>query len=78
MIRQLVIFVLFLFGAFFAGIYLAYGSIDPCRALASEEARRSVLPTAVAEVFNRVGNGGMNRLQCSRGLFESWQERLMS
>jgi len=78
MIRQLIVFLLFLFGLFFAGIYLAYGSIDPCRALASEQARRSVLPTAVAEVFNRISNSGMNRLQCSRDLMHSWYERAKS
>lgn len=78
MIRQLIVFLLFLFGLFFAGIYLVYGTIDPCRAYASEEARRSVLPTAVAEVFHRIDNSGMNRLQCSRGLLTSWYDRARS
>ena len=69
-------FVLFLFGMFFAGIYLAYDSIDPCRALATEQARRSAMPTAIARLWT--GTGGRNRLSCSRGLIESWRDRLMS
>lgn len=77
MIRQIVVFILFLFGAFFAGIYLSYGSIDPCRALAIEEARRSPLPTPVAEIWNRMVNSRTDRLQCSRGLIESWRARLI-
>lgn len=75
MIRQVIVFALFLFGLFFAGIYLAYDSIDPCRALATEQARRSPLPTAMAEVFTSTGK---NRLECSRDLLRSWRDRLAS
>ena len=50
MIRSLILFALFLFGMFFAGIYMAYDSIDPCRALATEDARRSMMPTAIAQM----------------------------
>jgi hypothetical protein len=76
MIRGLITFALFVFGAFFAGIYLAYGAIDPCRALAVEDARRSPVPTAVAQVWTRIETSRMNRLSCSRSLVESWRERI--
>lgn len=78
MIRSLILFALFLFGMFFAGIYLAYDSIDPCRALATEEARRSMMPTAIAQMWTRIETSHMNRLSCSRSLIESWRERLVS
>lgn len=78
MIRSTILFALFLFGLFFAGIYLAYDSIDPCHALAVEQARRSVVPTAVARLWTRIETGHMNRLTCSRSLLESWRQRLAS
>ncbi len=78
MIRSIILFLLFLFGLFFAGIYLAYDSIDPCRALAVEQARRSVMPTAVAQIWTRIETSRMNRLSCSRSLIESWRDRMTS
>ncbi len=78
MIRSTILFALFLFGAFFAGIYLAYDSVDPCRALAVEQARRSVVPTAVARLWTHIETRHMNRLTCSRSLIESWRQRLAS
>jgi hypothetical protein len=75
-IRSLVIFLLFLFGMFFAGLYLGYGTMDPCRALAAEEARRSPAPTGVAHIWARVETSGMSRVSCSRALLLSWRERL--
>ncbi len=74
--RGLIVFLLFLFGMFFAGIYLAYGAIDPCRALAVEEARRSPMPTSVAQVWTHIQTDGMSRPACTRDLFKSWRERL--
>lgn len=76
MIRNLIVFFLFLFGAFFTGLYVAYGQIDPCRALAVEEARRSAMPTGIAELWARISNGGMTRPACTKALFDSWRERL--
>jgi hypothetical protein len=76
MIRNLLVLALFAFGMFFAGIYLAYGQVDPCRALAVEEARRSAAPTAVAHLWTRIETSGMSRYSCSRGLITSWRERL--
>jgi hypothetical protein len=77
-IRSLVVFLLFLFGIFFAGLYLGYGTMDPCRALAMEEARRSPAPTAVARLWTRIETSGMSRVSCSRALVLSWRERLAS
>ena len=76
MIRSTILFTLFLFGMFFAGIYLAYDSTDPCQALAVEQARRSVVPTAVARLWTRIETSHMNRLSCSRSLIESWRDRM--
>jgi hypothetical protein len=77
MIRSLVVFLLFVFGIFFAGLYVAYGQIDPCRALAVEQARRSLAPTGIAELWLRIDNAGMSRPACTRDLVKSWRERLV-
>lgn len=76
MIRNIIVFLLCLFGLFFAGSYLAYGQIDPCRALAVEQARRAPVPTAMAELWTRIATSGMNRPACSKQLVLSWWERL--
>lgn len=76
MIRNLILLALFAFGMFFAGLYLAYGKVDPCRALAVEEARRSAVPTAVAGLWTRIETSRMDRFSCSRSLVKSWRERL--
>ncbi len=76
MIRNTIVFLLFVFGMFFAGNYLAYGQIDPCRALAVEEARRSAAPTGMAETWTRIDTIGMSRPTCTKNLVRSWWERL--
>jgi hypothetical protein len=76
MIRKLIVFLLFLFGISYAGMMLAYGETDPCRALAVEEARRSAVATPVARVFSRSETRQMSGLSCSKALVLSWQERL--
>jgi hypothetical protein len=76
MIRNLIVFLLFLFGISFAGMMLAYGETDPCRALATEEARRSPVATPVARFFSRIETRKMSRLQCGADLATSWWERL--
>lgn len=73
--RGLIVFLLFLFGMYFAGLYLAYGEIDPCRALAVEEARRSNAPTGIASLWTQIETSGMSRPACTRDLFKSWRER---
>lgn len=75
MIRSLILLALFAFGMFFAGLYLAYGKMDPCRALAVEEARRSPVPTGVAQLWTRIETSGMDRFSCSKALVKSWRER---
>ena len=75
--RNLIVFLLFLFAMFFAGLYLAYNEIDPCRALAVEQARRSAMPTGVAAIWTRIQTRGMTRPECTRDLFKSWHERLV-
>ena len=74
--RSLVVFLLFVFGAFFAGLYLAYGQIDPCRALSVEQSRRSLAPSGIAELWTRIDNSGMSRPACTRDLLDSWRHRL--
>jgi hypothetical protein len=76
MIRNLIVLLLFLFGIFFAGLYLGYATMDPCRALAVEEARRSPAPTTIAKLWTRIETSGMSRVSCSRALVLSWRERL--
>jgi len=76
--RGLIVFLLFIFGIFFAGMYLAYHELDPCRALAVEQARRSPAPTGVAQVWTRMDTSGMSRPACTRDLALSWWDRLTS
>ena len=76
MIRNTIVILLFVFGIFFAGSYLAYGQIDPCRALAVEQARRSPAPTGMAEWWTRIQTSGMSRPACTKELAVSWWERL--
>jgi hypothetical protein len=75
MIRNLIVFLLFIFGIFFAGLYLAYGTMEPCHALAVDEARRSPVPTRVARLWTRIETSGMSQVSCSRALVMSWRER---
>ena len=77
MIRNTVVFLLFLFGAFFTGLYVAYGEFDPCRALTVENARRSSF-AVVAEIGNALTGERTNRFACTRSLIDSWRERLAS
>jgi len=74
--RGFIVFLLFIFGIFFAGLYLAYGQLDPCRALAAEQARRSALPTGVAAIWTRIETSGKSRPACTRDLFKSWRDRM--
>ena len=41
MIRGLIMILLFVAVGGLAGLYIAYGSVDPCRALAVEQSRRA-------------------------------------
>jgi hypothetical protein len=76
MIRSAIVFLLFVFGAFFTGLYLAYDEIDPCRALAVEDARRSPVPTSLAKLWTKIETSGMGPVACSKGLMRSWRDRL--
>lgn len=76
MIRTAIVFLLFLFGGFFSGLYIAYDDIDPCRALAVERARRAPVPTGLAQIWTEIATARMDRLTCSRDLMQSWRERL--
>lgn len=76
MLRNLLVLLLLVFAGFFIGLQLAYSTMDPCHALSVEEARRSAAPTGLARIFTRAHTASMDRWQCSRGLLDSWQDRL--
>jgi hypothetical protein len=78
MLRTVAVLVLLVFGAFFTGIYAAYGEFDPCRALAVENARRSALPTPLARTWYAMTGERKNPFTCSRALIGSWHDRLTS
>ncbi len=59
----------------FGSRYAAYGQADPCRALATERARRSAVGLAV-EPWTRVATSQMSMGACASGLLDSWGERL--
>lgn len=76
MIRNTIVFLLLLFGAFFIGLYVVYNELEPCRALAVEKARRAPVPTAAAKVWTTIATARMNRLTCTKSLVASWRQRL--
>jgi hypothetical protein len=78
MIRNLIVFIVFVVALGFAGLYAAYNQIDPCRALAVEQSRRSHVATSVAEVWARMQTSQMSEGRCARDLFHSWRERAVS
>lgn len=63
-----------------AGLYTAYGEVEPCRALAVERARRADvhLPFAESgiEAWSRIETSQMSSADCARDLLDSWGERL--
>jgi hypothetical protein len=72
-------FVLVLLAA--GAMFAAYREIEPCRALAVEQARRaesaSGLPVAgLVEPISRMQTSQLSTLECSRDLVRSWSERL--
>jgi hypothetical protein len=76
MVRVLIWTPVILIVAAVAGLYFSYGEIEPCRALAVEQARRSVLPTSFAEPLKRAQTAQMSSTACAKDLFLSWKERL--
>lgn len=77
MIRNVIVFLLLVFGGFFVGLYVAYNEVDPCRALAVEKARRAPLPVDIAEVWTSITTDHHDRLSCTRSLVESWRDRIV-
>ncbi len=77
MIRFLVMAPILLVVGTLAGLYIAYGQVDPCRALAVEQARRSAGPTAVVEPLARMGTSQMSSTACVRGMLHSWRDRIV-
>ncbi|MDE1939216.1 MAG: hypothetical protein KGI68_09360 [Alphaproteobacteria bacterium] len=76
MIRALIMTLVLLVVLCVGGLYAAYGQIEPCRALAVERARTSVVPTGLAEPFTRMDTSQMASTECARGLLESWWGRI--
>ncbi len=57
-------------------VFLAYSTIDPCRALAIERARRSPLPAGFARPLTELSVSGLSETACTADLLRSWRERL--
>jgi hypothetical protein len=78
MIRFLIWTPIMLVVGAFVGLYIAYGQFEPCRALAVEQARRSVGAEAsgLVEPLTRLGTSQMSSTACSRDLLRSWRERI--
>jgi hypothetical protein len=77
MIRSLIMTLLMVVVGGLAGIYIAYGSVDPCRALAVEQTRRSLAPAVIAKPLARMQTSGMSSTACARGLLRSWRDRVV-
>jgi hypothetical protein len=63
-----------------AGLYTAYGEVEPCRALAVERAQRADIHLPFAEsgieAFSRLQTSQMSSGECARDLLKSWEARL--
>ena len=77
--RGLIMTVLLLVVGGLAGIYIAYGQVDPCRALAVEQSRRASgsVASRLVEPLTRMGTSQMSSTACSRGLLRSWRDRIV-
>jgi hypothetical protein len=77
--RGLIMTVLLLVVGGLAGIYIAYGQVDPCRARAVEQARRTAGPIAsrLVEPLTRMETSQMSSTACVRGLLYSWRDRIV-
>ena len=77
MVRALMITPALLVVAVFAALYIAYGQVDPCRALAVERARRTMGEmSGVMEPWTRIETSQMSTGACFNGLLDSWGGRL--
>ena len=77
MIRLLItLFFIVLFAA--GGMYLAYGTVDPCTALAVERGDRAEARTGlpVSGIVRHLTETPPTSLACADGLMTSWRERL--
>ena len=79
MIRSLIMALLFLVVGGLAGIYIAYGSVDPCRALAVEQTRRASgsVVSRIVEPLTRMQTSQESSTACARGLLRSWRDRIV-
>ncbi len=64
-----------------AGLYAAYGQVDPCRALAVERTRRTEAETGiglerVVEPWMRAQTSQLSTGRCMRDLVHSWKTRM--
>jgi hypothetical protein len=80
MIRALVILPLLLIVVGIGAMYISYGQIDPCRALAVERADRAADAIGLGiggaiEKWTRLETSQMTTGQCVTGLLDSWGER---
>jgi hypothetical protein len=79
--RRLLVLVVVVLALADGGLFAAYREIEPCRALAVEQARRaegaSGLPVSgLVEPISRAQTSQLSMAECSRDLVESWIERL--
>ena len=74
--RTLFALVVLLVVVFFAGLYYAYGQVDPCRALAVEQARHSLAPTGMAEPLTRISTSQMSTAACTKEILGTWIDRV--
>jgi hypothetical protein len=79
MIRALIMTLLLVVVGGLAGIYIAYGSVDPCRALAVEQTRRASgsVVSRMVEPLTRMSTTQMSSTACTGGLLRSWRDRIV-
>lgn len=82
MIRQILFAVVVMTALAAGAMYVAYGEIDPCRALAVADARQTEhtvgLPVAgMVEPIHRLETSQMSTRECAGNLLGLWLKRLL-
>jgi hypothetical protein len=79
MIRTLIWTPILLVVGVLAGLYIVYGHVDPCRALAVEQARRASgsVVSRMVEPLTRMRTSQMSSTACASGLLRSWRDRIV-
>ena len=76
MIKGIFGFILTVVVLYVGALFLAYGTVEPCKALAVEKERRAGVIESAVDTVTGSSTEGMSTTECFTGLIDSWGERL--